>query len=455
MSAGTAVLTAAFWFAFALCLRGVLGRGLAGALLAILLAGLAVAGLLGIAEVLRGLLGCRLEVALPWLGLPALLLVRLGGAAGSSRPAPWAPVEEGAGRVRPWVWPLALGALLCAATHSWPLFRYEAGGQWDAWMNWNPRVTVLRHGAPRNLRCARLVGYPPGFPAFVAALSGPAERGSGQDFDFWPPRIAAVVSGICLAATLLTCLAWHGLLGAGVLAASVLVVGPGFVGGLVNQTAEMPIACFFLAAAACLSVAARSPDRWFGAYLWAGAFAGLAAWVKQEGLLFALIGAAWVAAFETPRRTRLVGLVAYLVPMALLLGLRTLVMGEVLGPVQPHPFTLDPRWADPERWSFFVRGMMRRTWKQSGYGLLVMGLLWATAPRRGRWRLLVVPAVMSLGFVVVLVVRQWVHDIPHDAPFQLWSTGSRLAFQLQAVWLLGFALDMDAPPPLEDEAGDG
>jgi hypothetical protein len=234
-------------------------------------------------------------------GALSLLLAACGAA--------WWIVPAGASaappivRKFPWTW-----ALLALAAVGLALFLADfqaasaanPGGEWDALSTWNLRANFLAGGSATWHRAvsAELGGHlsgaaHPGYPLFLSSFIA-LQYVAGGD---------ASTTAIPIAASLLFSLAAFLLLGAGLASRKSVALGAMgwllllcsevFASQAASQYSDLLQGLAFLAALVLLDAAAdSSPQVLFAA----GLAMGLGAWVKNEGLPFALAGlavAAW------------------------------------------------------------------------------------------------------------------------------------------------------------------
>ena len=214
------------------------------------------------------------------------------------------PADAGsAGGLRlPRTWPeLALASVLvqglvAAAVIGWRTFRAEPFGGWDGWAIWNLHARFLVRAGPAwpaLLAEPQLSWTHPDYPRLLAAGVARVWSWAGAE----SPAASALVSG-AFALALLGLLAallgrLHGFLAAS--AGALLLLGtPFFVTFAANQHADLPFAGYLLAALGGVLLHEKEPAA-RGWLALAGLFAGLAAWTKNEGLLFAVVGTAAVA----------------------------------------------------------------------------------------------------------------------------------------------------------------
>ncbi len=211
------------------------------------------------------------------------------------------PALQPAGQFR-WTGLVALVVAVALIVVIPPLIRSflaRPHGDWDAWAIWNLRARFLVDPAHwSNAVSADLVRthpeYPLLLPAFVARTWTWAGNTSPQ-----APVIAAAVFFLAALATLAAGV-WM-LRGpvAALLAVLLLVANPSFLMEPARQYADIPL-CFYMLGALALLVLAEASE---GASrirlrLAAGVMASLAAWTKQEGIVFlALVLAVELARF--------------------------------------------------------------------------------------------------------------------------------------------------------------
>ena len=234
---------------------------------------------------------------------------------------------------------------------------------------------------------------------------------------------------------------WFGVCAAGVtvagapedrrwMAGLLLVTTPAFVTQAATEQADIPVAAFVAAATAILIVRKENDLRALAA---AGAFASMAAWTKNEGLLYFALFAAAVMLDE--RRVKPVAaFLAGALPFLLLLILfkvawaprNNLMISMAMGRV----FLL-------ERWSTLALLIARRIVLLQAWGLHLLALLvWcivarptAVPPSNVRW-LSSMPAAAIAAHLGILLMQ------PHDLTFMFKVTIDRLLLQIWPAILL-------------------
>ncbi len=263
-------------------------------------------------------LGMGLATCLSFLSLlvgaaPLLPLVEIGAALltgvgwlvllrrRAARAAPPLPEPPGGTRIELLLAGIAACALAASAASFFLTYLQEPHGRWDAWLIWNMHARFLYRGG--ELWAEAFASgldwshwdYPLLLPLAIARGWGYL---GGENLPV-PALVAALFAFITLG-LLCASLAFLRRPGQGYLAAMVLMGTPFFVTMGESQFADIPLAFFILATLALLVTAARSAPGGTGALILAGLCAGLAAWTKNEGLLFLPVAAA--ALFGTTLR---------------------------------------------------------------------------------------------------------------------------------------------------------
>jgi hypothetical protein len=257
---------------------------------------------------------------------------------------------------------LLAAALLAAAVTAAIAFYIntleDPHGQWDAWTTWNLRARwLLRAGALWRgafLEYTSHADYPLLVPAAVARLwlyAGSEDTGV-------PAALAAAYSA---ALVLLLYGVLAGLRGRsqGLLGAICLLGTPLLLRSAAWQYADVPLAFNILAGVALLAAFDHAPQAGRSALTWAGVATGLAAWTKNEGMLFvACVAAARCALALYRRHLDLVPVrwfVAGLAPIAAVVLIFKLFVSPpgVFG--RQHPADMLARAADPARYPAIAR----------------------------------------------------------------------------------------------------
>ena len=325
-------------------------------------------------------------------------------------------------------WLTALFAAACVLTallfveHT---LRFPDGG-WDAWMLWNLRARFLVRAAdpaaafsPRMLFWAHQ-DYPwllPGVVTQVFLLLGES---------YAAPAVVAFVFGSLLVALVALFIARSHGRRAGLLAGLALCGMPCFVTFAANQQADVPLALFLFAAAALLELAEDSRT-----ILLAGFAAGLAAWTKNEGAVYALCLAAGLLILR--RKALLPFLLGAAPGFALLISFKLLA-------APPSAFVGESalfRAFDPHRWLELSLLILRRIFYFQDFALWIVAWLAALTIFR---RKLVSPLGVSLALAFASCAGIYlVQPQPLDWIFR--TSADRLFIQL---WPLAILLTLPA-----------
>jgi hypothetical protein len=180
---------------------------------------------------------------------------------------------------------LALAAISFAADAA-----VEPHGDWDAWAIWNLRARFLYRGYPAYWKdgFSPLLGWSHvDYPLLVPLSVARGWTFAGRESTVVPAVFAALFAlGIVVAAAVSVGRARGRARGA--LAGAAILACPAFVKYSSSQCADVPLAFFILATFVAMFRAFESPPG-RSAWLMAGASAGLAAWTKNEGLLFLVV----------------------------------------------------------------------------------------------------------------------------------------------------------------------
>lgn len=163
-------------------------------------------------------------------------------------------------------------------------------GWWDAWMIYNLRARFLLRagGGWADAFSALLPISHPDYPMLLPSLVVRGWSYAGQETTI-VPQLVAVGFTLATAGVLWAGLALIRDVDQGLLAGSALLAVPLFVDTAVVQDADTPLGFYFIATIVLLTLHDRQasvggPSR--GCLLLAGLAAGLAAWTKNEGVLF-------------------------------------------------------------------------------------------------------------------------------------------------------------------------
>jgi len=169
-------------------------------------------------------------------------------------------------------------------------FLKESHGRWDAWLIWNMHARFLFRGGDlwREAFASGLDWSHWDYPLLLPLSIARGWTYAGGESVLIPAAMGFVFTLLTLGLVLAALSFLRGRT-QGYLAAMILMGTPFFIAMGAAQFADVPFAFFALAAFVMLFWVERSPENHAGPLILAGIAAGLSAWTKNEGLLFALI----------------------------------------------------------------------------------------------------------------------------------------------------------------------
>jgi hypothetical protein len=293
------------------------------------------------------------------------------------------------------------------------VYRVRPHGIWDAWAIWNLRARFLvRAGGEWAAAFSPFIQWShPDYPLLLPSLVARAWSYLSRESTLAPLFVSV---GFGLITT--------GLLGAalralrsraqGWIAAAVLLGTPFFLFQGPSQLADLPLGFFLLLSLTSMALHDRLEDAGPGLMILAGLAAGLAAWTKNEGLLFLLaLLAARAAAFWLCRanpfvRRRWVPILIGFLPVLLVL----LVFKVALAP--PNDLMAGQGWTvtlkrilSLKRHGYVAWRMAKELMDVGRWGVFIVALPWyglfvgAHSDRRSR--LTILTAVLTLALVLI------------------------------------------------------
>ena len=380
-----------------------------------------------------------IDVAI-WGGIGVLgWSIRRRMAAKSVMPEPAGPRIENAASSDRFDWVLravfAIAAIVAFVSvvvymRAWP------HGEWDAWAIWNQHARFLfRGGGSDAWRGYFMIGwshpdYPLLLPAAVARVWGYA----GQESTFGPALIA-MIFGMANVTLVVTALegrrAW--VAGALMLGASAYLIH------VASQYADVPLAFFMVATLAVAYGDALRGSRI--APLVAGATTALAAWTKNEGLVFAVVMLLVASAVALRRlsagrlrrseRAQLLWVIAGSAPVVIAIVWFKLLLAppsELAEGLRSAIFTT--RLLDVDRHmtvaTLMGQHMLRWSTRLSVTVLPLVGLaaLWTSGRSESARVMVAVLGLMLLSFYVVYVLT------PYEIVWHITTSFDRLLVQL-------------------------
>jgi hypothetical protein len=296
-------------------------------------------------------------------------------------------------------------------TNAWDLRPF---GNWDAWSIWNLRAKFLlgSHYAWSPLLANTHPEYPLLLSGAVArcwALSGasPEIAPIAIGYLFFLSLIAVVTGGVAIARGSLM----------GLIAGLTLACSTTLLDEASSQCADIPIAAFFACAVVFVLI-----DR----PIWAGVFAGFAAWTKDEGAMFCVVLLVLIAVFRGSQFQRFMPGV---LPGAMVYcGFKAFLAPHVTGQFGAGTFS---RLAEGGRWGVVVGGVFSQivslgaSWVHPALILVVFAIgvgLWRDS-RRDAFLLTALAGGMLAAYTLALVAS------PNEVVWQTNTAASRLILQ--------------------------
>ena len=328
-------------------------------------------------------------------------------------------------------------------------------GEWDAWSIWNLRARFFVRGGEfwKNVFSKDLdwthPDYPLMLPSIVAMCWTLAKTESTN-----APIAVAFLFTFATAGLLISSL---GILRgkAQAFIGGILLLGTAsFIENGANQYADIPLSFYILASLALLCLQDREPDSLRFSLL-AGVMAGLAAWTKNEGLMFLLVFlvARAIAMFRYGNRAallpQLLRLAAGIAPPLAVVAFFKLRFAP------PNDFISKPsreiiaHVSDMGRWITTIQGFVKAPFVVGGFLLpivLLMALYWylvrfkvEECDRLSLATLLIALVLMTAGDFAVYLL------FPGDVMWQMNTSMERICLQLWPSVLLAFFLVAKVP----------
>jgi hypothetical protein len=232
------------------------------------------------------------------VGLTALaaLLYKKGFFHRKDRLSPEENIPFRYGRVFP---VLFTGTLISALVSIAVAFLREPHGKWDAWVIWNLHARFILRGGEhwRDFLTSGLDWTHPDYPLLLPLSIVRMWKYAGGE-TLYGPIFLAVLFMLAVAGLLVFTLAILRSRSQGYLAGLVLMGSPYFLDLSAAQFADVPLAFYILATLVIFFLHDRFDHRHDSPLMLAGLTAALAAWTKNEGLLFLfvvpLVRFAWI-----------------------------------------------------------------------------------------------------------------------------------------------------------------
>ena len=342
-------------------------------------------------------------------------------------------------------------------------------GEWDAWASWNMRARFLYRGGERwSAVFSKYLWYSGAdYPLLLPASVAGGWTLAGSDTPAVPALISLLFTFATVGVVASSIAAIKGTK-QGYLAGLALIVAPSFILHGASQYADIPLGFFFVATFALLHIqdGKEGGDRLL---LLAGVMAGLAAWTKNEGLLFIIAVVIARLVVSIPARglrryfkesfTLAKGFAPFVLivlflklalaePNPLLASQQTQTTFEKLTDLSRHQ-TIYMAFAENIK-DFGGADKVASTW------IILIAFLALVGVKVARMEL---PSIAATALTLLLVVAgYWVVYL--TTPFELgWHLGTTLGRLLLQLWpsfvfmLFLIARPLDQPNPLKEEAG--
>lgn len=323
-------------------------------------------------------------------------------------------------------------------------------GDWDAWSVWNIRARFIAGLGEnwRNAFAAELSHSNPSYPPLLPSMVARWWVVAGTRTTLAPIFIAFSMM-VSLSALLYGSLAHLRDSTAAAIGATALLGTPYFVWLSASQYADVPLAFFYLATAALLTLCLRSGHASFAAL--AGFAASLAAMTKNEGMLFFLVAGfvCCVVAISrglTAEALKIVAgfALAALPVMLLVMYFKTRIAPETYLLSGPDSGSALSKVFNLERYAEIFRAFdyQRTLLGLRGWGLfpIVLPIFLLIARGRGvqrRWEsfpAFAIVALMFAGYVSVYLLT------PYDLAWHLSTSLGRLLFHLWPMTIFALVL---------------
>jgi len=328
--------------------------------------------------------------------------------------------------------PAAVLAATCIMAGTWEA---NPHGDWDAWSIWNLRARYLaaNSDAARRAWSPDLVSTHPEYPLLTSAFVARCWAYCGSD----DPAAPIAVSYVFLLALVSAGAGGVGLLRSrplGLLFGLLLAGTPVLLHAVPAQYADVPLACYFLAA--LLLALLEEP-------LFAGVCAGLAAWTKDEGSLFLLV---FVAASAVWRLRALPRVLLGAAPGAVLaLSFKLLIAAGTPSLAGRAAGTLAPKLLAASRYVQVLKAFAASLLDTSFLLLYLALAVVAASLRFDQERRRDAVLAVSVGGVMLAAYFSFYIVTPYDLAWHLATSLNRLIVQLWPLLLLAVFAALRTP----------
>lgn len=360
---------------------------------------------------------------------------------------------------------LLLNPILLLATilyfYSWlmnvGIFYFESiqnpHGLWDAWSCWNLIAKFISRAPadwPQLLHQMNSVDFHPDYPLLQRGFIANCWLLLDNE-TVWIPIISAFIFTFCTIGLLSSAVALFNNKTDGIIAGLVLLCTPFFMVMGYSQYADNTVGFFYLATVVLITLARREGDSQPGLFIAAGITTGLAAWSKNEGLLFIIcLAISQLARLRFQERTKLLGELKYLfwgmLPFLLLITYQKNFIAppnQILSAQGSETFeklTDFSRYEIVSDWFFKQFGIFGK-WLINPWWLFLIGLLVRGFNFKDNNHSFVSNMILLLlmlsGFFFVEIVT------PHGLVYYLSTSVHRLFFQLFPTFIFIYFLSIN------------
>jgi hypothetical protein len=310
-------------------------------------------------------------------------------------------------------------------------------GDWDGWAIWNLHARFLYRGSTgawKDLFGSGMAWSHPDYPLLLPGLVA----GSWTILGAEAPLVPALLSSVfgLLSVSLLTSAMLAITKDArGWLTGLILLATPSFLLQSAHQTADIPLAAYILSTIVALQLAERWRDCRRELLFIAGFAAGLAAWTKNEGLLFIVVLVASLCVVHAWKRTwqalasQMVWLAAGLAPSLLVIFAFKLLLAPPNDIMSQA--ALDGRLISSARYMQIAKAFAEQFVNFGRVGvnplLIVAAYLLARHWRKqgiSQFRFIPIPILAGIGYFAVYLFS------PYDLTWHLGTSIDRLFLQL-------------------------
>ena len=308
-------------------------------------------------------------------------------------------------------------------------------GEWDATAIWNLRARFLTDQQNWRFVVSPFPATRPEYPLLISSFIARTWKLAGA-YPALVPILTSLTFWAALQGLMVSALAMIRGTAAAMFGGLILLSTAPLFFWATAQYADIPLACYFMAALALLFIDARAGTRSPWALVWAGVCSGLAAGTKNEGEVFALI-LTFVFLLQRPpwRRAKLMfaGMLPALLPLVflklLLLAPSQLFAGQTVAGVLA-------KIGDPGRYHLIGKSLVDRV---TDYPLSLMAVLtlllnpqWDKRYRSAVWISSITSGGMLLSYLAVYMIT------PLDLPWHLSTSMDRVLIQIWPCLVLLF-----------------